>query len=93
MCIHANSCVLLFAVVCFLLAGVCQFCETAKRLGVPQPVSIQNDFSPVLRAFEGELAEACAPSHYNIGLLAYGVLAGAAVCGDQTLLNAAVVSD
>jgi hypothetical protein len=27
--------------------------------------------------FEGELAEACAPSNYNIGLLAYGVLAGA----------------
>jgi aryl-alcohol dehydrogenase-like predicted oxidoreductase len=58
-------------------AGVCQFCETAKRLGVQLPVSIQNDFSPVLRAFEGELAEACAPRNYNIGLLAYGVLAGA----------------
>jgi aryl-alcohol dehydrogenase-like predicted oxidoreductase len=57
---------------------VCQFCETAKRLGVPLPVSIQNDFSPVLRVFEGDLAEACAPSNYNIGLLAYGVLAGVA---------------
>ncbi|KAF6257801.1 aldo/keto reductase [Scenedesmus sp. NREL 46B-D3] len=61
--------------------GVCQFCETAKRLGVPLPVSIQNDFSPVLRVFEGELAEACAPSNYNIGLLAYGVLAGGALSG------------
>uniref|UniRef100_A0A383W131 NADP-dependent oxidoreductase domain-containing protein n=1 Tax=Tetradesmus obliquus TaxID=3088 RepID=A0A383W131_TETOB len=61
--------------------GVCQFCETAKRLGVPLPVSIQNDFSPMLRVFEGDLAEACAPSNYNIGLLAYGVLAGGALSG------------
>eukprot|EP00428_Durinskia_dybowskii_P042775 CAMPEP_0170278338 /NCGR_PEP_ID=MMETSP0116_2-20130129/39174_1 /TAXON_ID=400756 /ORGANISM="Durinskia baltica, Strain CSIRO CS-38" /LENGTH=46 /DNA_ID= /DNA_START= /DNA_END= /DNA_ORIENTATION= len=25
--------------------GVCAFCDTADRLGVPRPVSIQNDFS------------------------------------------------
>jgi hypothetical protein len=31
--------------------------------------------------FEGELAEACAPSHYNIGLLAYGVLLGGTLSG------------
>eukprot|EP00879_Flechtneria_rotunda_P027271 GHRR01029207.1.p1 GENE.GHRR01029207.1~~GHRR01029207.1.p1 ORF type:complete len:107 (+),score=20.67 GHRR01029207.1:356-676(+) len=48
-------------------AGVAQFCETAKRLGVHPPVSIQNDFSPFLRTFEGDLAEACAPRNYNIG--------------------------
>lgn len=61
--------------------GVCQLCETAKRLGVPLPVSIQNDFSPFLRSFESELAEACAPSNYNIGLLSYGVLAGGTLSG------------
>jgi aryl-alcohol dehydrogenase-like predicted oxidoreductase len=26
------------------------------------------------RRFEGELAEACAPHHYNLGLLPYGPL-------------------
>jgi hypothetical protein len=53
--------------------------ETAKRLGVPPPISIQNDFSLTCRHFESELAEACAPSNYNIGLLAYGALAGGAL--------------
>jgi aryl-alcohol dehydrogenase-like predicted oxidoreductase len=48
--------------------------EAAKRLGVPPPVSIQNDFSLLDRRFEGETAEAC---HYaNVGLLPYGPLAG-----------------
>ncbi|GBF87712.1 hypothetical protein Rsub_00423 [Raphidocelis subcapitata] len=61
--------------------GVCQMCETAKRLGVKLPVAIQNDVSLVLRSFEGDLAEACAPSHYNIGLCAYGVLAGGTLTG------------
>ena len=61
--------------------GVCQFCETAKRLGVPLPVSIQNDYSMCERAFEQELAEACAPHHYNIGLLPYGILAGGTLTG------------
>jgi len=42
---------------------------------------LQNDFSPFLRVFEGELAEACAPSHYNIGLLSYGVLLGGTLSG------------
>lgn len=41
----------------------------------------QNDFSPFLRVFEGELAEACAPSNYNIGLLSYGVLLGGTLSG------------
>ncbi|PNH04650.1 Protein tas [Tetrabaena socialis] len=48
--------------------GVSQMCEAAKRLGVPPPVSIQNDFAPVFRHFEEELAETCAPSAYNVGL-------------------------
>ena len=61
--------------------GVCQFSEACKRLGVPLPCSIQNDFSLTHRFFEEELAEACAPSNYNIGLLSYGSLCGGALSG------------
>ncbi|GAX73542.1 hypothetical protein CEUSTIGMA_g993.t1 [Chlamydomonas eustigma] len=60
--------------------GVVLFCEAAKRHGVPLPISIQNDFSLVYRGYEEELAEACAPCNYNIGLLAYGPLAGGTLC-------------
>lgn len=46
----------------------------------PQPFKsfhlLQNDFSMLDRRFEGQLAEACAPHHYNISLLPYGPLAG-----------------
>lgn len=59
--------------------GVCTFVEAAKRLNVPPPVSIQNDYSLVTRQFDGETAEAC--RHHNIGLLAYGVLAGGFLSG------------
>jgi len=45
-------------------------------LGCPRPVSIQNQFSLLYRPFEGELAEACAPSHYDIGLLPWTPLGG-----------------
>jgi hypothetical protein len=53
--------VCLISIMCTALnhchAGVCQFCEAAKRLGVPLPMSIHNDFSPVLMP--------CA-SHHNL---------------------------
>jgi len=61
--------------------GVCQAVLAADRLGMPRPVSIQNSFSLVHRAFETELAEACAPSHFNIGLLPWSVLAGGVLTG------------
>ncbi|KAI8469206.1 MAG: aldo/keto reductase [Monoraphidium minutum] len=61
--------------------GVCAFCEAAKRLGVQPPAAIQNDASLVLRSFEADLAEACAPRNNNIGLLAYGCLAGGTLTG------------
>jgi aryl-alcohol dehydrogenase-like predicted oxidoreductase len=47
--------------------GVCRMAEAAARLGVRPPAAIQNDVSLTLRAFEGELAEACAPRNFNIG--------------------------
>ncbi|KIZ07628.1 Protein tas [Monoraphidium neglectum] len=61
--------------------GVCTICEAARKLGVKPPVAIQNDVSLVLRSYEGELAEACAPRNNNIGLLAYGCLAGGTLTG------------
>ncbi|GAQ78229.1 aldo keto reductase [Klebsormidium nitens] len=61
--------------------GVCQMVAAADKLGVPRPVSIQNSFSLVHRSFETELAEACAPSHFNIGLLPWSPLAGGALTG------------
>ena len=60
---------------------MCQFCAAADKLGVPRPVSIQNSFAPVHRSFEGELAEACAPSNFNIGLLPWSPLAGGMLSG------------
>ena len=42
----------------------------------------QNDFSLVARSFEEDLAEACAPSNYNVGLLSYGPLAGGTLTGE-----------
>eukprot|EP01026_Neomeris_dumetosa_P030395 TRINITY_DN24332_c0_g1_i8.p1 TRINITY_DN24332_c0_g1~~TRINITY_DN24332_c0_g1_i8.p1 ORF type:complete len:183 (-),score=15.21 TRINITY_DN24332_c0_g1_i8:195-743(-) len=63
------------------LKGLCQFCHLAYKMGVPLPISIQNDFSLVLRTFERELAEACSPRNFNVGLMAYGVLAGGTLSG------------
>ena len=61
--------------------GVCEFVRAADELGVPRPVSIQNSFCMLHRSFETELAEACAPSNYNIGLLPWTPLAGGALSG------------
>ena len=61
--------------------GVCQWTEAARRLGVPPPVTIQNDFSLLDRRFTGELAETCSARHCNVGLLAYGALCGGTLSG------------
>ena len=44
-------------------------------------MSIQNSFCLLHRSFETELAEACAPSNYNIGLLPWTPLGGGALTG------------
>lgn len=59
--------------------GVTMFCETAKKLGVPLPITIQNDYSICDRGFDMETAEAC--NAYNVKLLPYGVLAGGFLSG------------
>ena len=56
--------------------GVCEWVAACRRCGVPQPVSIQNDFSLLDRRFEGELAETCSSVNHDVGLLAYGCLCG-----------------
>jgi aryl-alcohol dehydrogenase-like predicted oxidoreductase len=61
--------------------GLCQLCMECDRLGVPRPVTIQNEYHLMNRAFDYELAEACAPWNYNIGLLPWSPLAGGALSG------------
>uniref|UniRef100_A0A7S1XIR3 NADP-dependent oxidoreductase domain-containing protein n=2 Tax=Erythrolobus australicus TaxID=1077150 RepID=A0A7S1XIR3_9RHOD len=61
--------------------GVCEAVRAADELGAPRPASIQNSYSLLHRSFETELAEACAPSHYNIGLLPWSILCGGALSG------------
>lgn len=61
--------------------GVAECIRAADALGMPRPASIQNQFCLLNRRFEGELAEACAPSHYNVALLPYSILGGGALSG------------
>lgn len=61
--------------------GVAEYVRAADELGMPRPASIQNQFCLLNRSFEADLAEACAPSHYNIGLLPYSILGGGALTG------------
>lgn len=61
--------------------GVCEFVRIADLLGMPRPATIQNAFCLLNRSFEAELAEACAPSNFNIGLLPWSILAGGTLTG------------
>lgn len=61
--------------------GVCQIVRYADELGMPRPVTIQNSFCLIDRAFEFELAEVCSPRNFNIGLLPWSVLAGGTLTG------------
>jgi aryl-alcohol dehydrogenase (NADP+) len=53
--------------------GVSEFSHTAKLLGLPKILSIQNAYSLLNRTFDGHLAEAC--YREQVGLLAYSPLA------------------
>ena len=67
--------------------GVSLFLESCRRLGVPPPATIQNDFSIAHRRFEEDgTAEVCSPllsgaGPKGIALLAYGTLAGGTLTG------------
>ncbi len=53
--------------------GVAEFSNTAKRLGIARPATIQNNYSLVAREFETGLVEAC--RHEQVSLLSYSPLA------------------
>mmetsp|Transcript_22630 Transcript_22630/g.28883 ORF Transcript_22630/g.28883 Transcript_22630/m.28883 type:complete len:307 (+) Transcript_22630:152-1072(+) len=59
--------------------GITMFCLACDRLGVPRPVSNQNDFSLNNRTYESDTLEAC----YRFGLvgLPYGPLSGGTLTG------------
>lgn len=59
--------------------GITMFCTTCDRLGVPRPVSCQNDFSLLNRTYESDTWEAA----YRFGVvgLPYGCLAGGVLTG------------
>lgn len=62
--------------------GVMEFVHAAKVEGLPKIVSIQNNYSLLVRThFEIDLVEVCHPQNHNIGLLAYSPLAGGALTG------------
>jgi len=59
--------------------GITMFCMTADKLGVPRPISCQNDFSLLNRTYEQDTWEAA----YRFGVVGipYGVLAGGVLTG------------
>lgn len=61
--------------------GVCEFCRLADEIGMPRPATIQNPFCLLNRSFEFELAEACSPRNFNVGLLPWSILAGGTLTG------------
>lgn len=61
--------------------GVTRFVAAADAAGLPRIKSIQNSYSLLVRGFESDLAEVCAPRQCNVGLLAYSPLAGGSLSG------------
>eukprot|EP00249_Psilotum_nudum_P012528 c23835_g2_i1 orf=99-1382(+) len=62
--------------------GVMEFVHLAKSMGLPKIISIQNNYSLLVRChFEVHLVEVCDPRHCNVGLLAYSPLAGGMLSG------------
>lgn len=61
--------------------GLCQLVMECDKAGVPRPITIQNEYHLLNRGFDMELAEACAPWNFNIGLLPWSPLAGGALSG------------
>jgi aryl-alcohol dehydrogenase-like predicted oxidoreductase len=59
--------------------GITMFCMACDKLGVPRPVSCQNDFSLLNRTYEGDTWEAA----YRFGVvgLPYGLLGGGFLSG------------
>ncbi|XP_020570999.1 uncharacterized protein LOC110018100 [Phalaenopsis equestris] len=62
--------------------GVMEFLNAAKIGGLPKIISIQNNYSLLVRCrFEVDLIEVCHPNNYNIGFLAFSPLGGGNLSG------------
>lgn len=59
--------------------GMARWCDTADRLGVARPVSIQNEYSLLYRAYDTDLAETAI--NEGFALLAYSPLATGLLTG------------
>lgn len=53
--------------------------ETARRMGIPQPIACQPPYSAVTRLIETELLPCC--DHYGLGVVAYSPLARGVLSG------------
>jgi len=59
-----------------------KFLEVARRLGLPEVVSVQNCYNLLSRTeVDMGMAEVCSKNHENVGILAYSPLAGGALSG------------
>ncbi len=58
---------------------VARMVETARRMGIPQPVACQPPYSAVTRLIETELLPCC--DHYGVGVVAYSPLARGVLTG------------
>ncbi|ONK79615.1 uncharacterized protein A4U43_C01F8170 [Asparagus officinalis] len=68
--------------------GVMEFVHAAKLEGLPKIISIQNNYSLLVRCkFEVDLVEVCHPNNCNIGLLAYSPLGGGTLSGKYLDIN------
>ena len=62
--------------------GVMKFLEAARRLNLPEIISVQNCYNLLYRnELDMGLSEVCSPRHENLGLLAYSPLAGGVLSG------------
>ena len=59
--------------------GLTMFCLVCDELGVPRPVSVQNDFSLNNRTYENDILEAA--NNFGVVGLPYGALAGGVLTG------------
>lgn len=58
---------------------VARMVETARRMGIPQPIVCQPPYSAVTRLIETELLPCC--EHYGVGVVAYSPLARGVLSG------------
>jgi len=58
---------------------IAKIVETARRMGVPQPIACQPPYSAVTRLIETELLPCC--EHYGVGVVAYSPLARGVLTG------------